>query len=493
VTAFRPLSRFRSLSRANTIRRWFRSLHAQLFLWAVLPVTLVIIGLAFTGVYTHQQEMRNFVAERDLALARLTARMVEDGLAHGVVGADGTGLATWMPLIVGDQAGTVLVVDGSGRALAHPDPGQVGVSLMDDPGIAAALDQREGAIIVTDAEDKPVLVVLAPVGGTDWTVLVQEPVAGIIGPILRLSSLAPIVAIGAGILSLLVLTFGYRTIVRPLQRLSQAAGQVSWGDCTAITTPVGGVQEVQDLHRALAEMVERIRGYQAGMRDYLGAVTQGQEAERARLARELHDGPVQELIGLGQRAEMAQRLVARGETERAQELMEELRHAELESVAELRRIIGALRPTYLDDLGFLPALEMLVQQMGARTAARIRLEKDLRPASREEGLVHRCAPEVELTAYRIAQEALNNAVQHAHAQNISVRVRCTPQELTLSIIDDGVGFHLPQRPDILTQNGHFGLVGMQERVTLLGGTLQIRTAPGEGTQITARLPTRARG
>jgi signal transduction histidine kinase len=461
------------------MRRWFRSLQAQLLLWAVLPVTFVIIALAFTGVYAHQRAMRDFVAQRNLAMARLTARMVEDGLAHGMVDVDGSGLMAWMMSLVGDQPGTVIVVDGAGRVLAHPDLRQVGVDLADDSGVAAALLRREGGVIVPGEVQGPVLIAFAPVGGTDWVVLVREPVEGLIGPILRLSSLAPIVAVGAGVLSLLVLTFGWRTIVQPLQALAGAAGQVSWGDFSAISKSVGGVQEVQDLRQALAEMVERIRGYEAGMRDYLGAVTRGQEAERARLARELHDGPVQELIALGQRAEMAQRLVARGDTERAQSLLEELRGSELETVEELRRLIGALRPVYLEDLGFLPALEALVRQAAERTTARVRLEK--------EGPVRRLAPEVEMAAYRIAQEALNNALEHAHAQNVVVHVYSDPQGLTLSVTDDGVGFTLPPRPDLLTQTGHFGLVGMRERASRLGGTLQVRAVPGEGTRVTVRL------
>jgi signal transduction histidine kinase len=462
------------------MRRWFKSLQAQLFLWAILPVTFVIIALAFTGVYTHQQTMRDFVAERDLALARLTARMVEDGLAHGVVGIDVTGLAAWMSQMVGDQVGTVLVVDGEGTILAHPDAQRVGVSLQTDPGVMAALAQQEGAVVVTGDDGEPMMTAFVPVAGTDWVVLVQEPVEDLIGPILRFSSLAPIVAVGAGVLSLLILTFGWRTIVRPLQALAQAAGQVSWGNYSAIKHPSGGVQEVQDLHLALAEMVERIQGYEAGMQDYLGAVTQGQEAERARLAQELHDGPVQDLIALGQQAEMARRLVERGETDRAQALLEETRQAELETVGELRRIIGALRPVYLEDLGFLPALEMLAHQTAERTPARVKLEKA--------GDVRRFAPEVELAAYRIAQEALNNAVQHAHAQHIVVRVGCAPEGLTLSVADDGVGFTLPVRPDVLTRADHFGLVGMQERATRLGGALKVDTTPGTGTRITVHLP-----
>jgi len=474
-----------------TVRRWVRSLHAQLLLWAVLPVTFVIIALAFTGVYAHQRAMRDFVAERNLAMARLTARMVEDGLAHGVVGADGRGLVAWMMPLVGDQPGTVLVVDGAGQALAHPDPQRVGADLGDAPGVVEALRQcpssapgggSGGAVIVPGAEEGPVLVVCVPVGGTDWVVLVQESVEELVGPILRFSSLAPVVAVGAGVISLLILTFGWRTIVRPLQELARAAGQVSWGDFSAIAEPVGGVQEVQDLHQALEEMVERIRGYEAGMRDYLGAVTRGQEAERARLARELHDGPVQELIALGQRAEMAQRLVARGETDRAQMLLEELRSSELGTVEDLRRLIGALRPVYLEDLGFLPALEMLVQQAAERTTAQVRLER--------EGSIRRLVPEVELAAYRIVQEALNNALQHARAQNIVVRVRSGPQGLILSVSDDGMGFTLPPTPDLLTQAGHFGLLGMQERATRVGGILQIHTIPGEGARITVHLPGR---
>jgi len=452
----------------------------------VLPVTFAIIALAFTGVYAHQHEMRDFVAERDLGLARLAARTVEDALAHGVIGADGQGLEAWMSLVAGALPGSVVVVDEGGRVLAHPELQQVGSSVLENPGMAEALRQREGAVIVAGGAEGSLLVAFAPVGGSDWSVLVQEPVEGLIGPILRLSSLAPVVAAGAGVLSLLVLTFGWHTIVRPLRRLARSAEQVSWGDYSAISNPVGGVQEVRDLHQALAEMVERVRGYQAGVRETLGAVTRGQEAERARLAQELHDGPVQELIALGQRAEMAQRLVERGETGRAGALLDELRRVELETVEELRRLIGALRPIYLEDLGFLPALEMLVQQAAGRTSrmgtsdARVRLES--------EGPLCRFAPEVELAAYRIVQEALNNALQHAGAQDITVRVRCDPHGLTLSVSDDGVGFTMPQRPDVLTHAGHFGLVGMRERAAQLGGMLRVHTAPEEGTLVTVRLP-----
>jgi signal transduction histidine kinase len=466
------------------MRRLFRSLQTQLFLWAVTPVTFILIALSFTGVYSHQRTMRSFVVERDRAMVRLLAETAEDGIAYGVVGGDGGNLAAWMALEARDLPGTTVVVDGDGAVLAHSTGDQIGTNARDQPGVEEALASRQGYVIVPGAVGS-VLVSFAGIGGTDWTVLIREPIEDLLGPLLRFPSLVPAIAAGTGVLSLLILTFGWLTIVRPLQQLSRAAGQVSWGDYDSLDAgtlaqPMHGVQEIRDLRTALVDMVERIRGYQAGVRDYLSAVTQGQEAERARLARELHDGPIQGLIALTQRAEMAQREVQRDRTEPALRYLGELRHTGQDMVQELRRIIGALRPIYLEDLGFVPALDVLVRQMAGSRDADIRLE--------QAKTVHRLAPQVEMGAFRIAQEALSNALQHAGAKHITVRVACEAQTLVLSVTDDGEGFAVPEQPDLLTREGHFGLIGMQERATLLGGSLQISSAQGHGTRVVARLP-----
>ncbi len=465
---------------SSRLLRWGRSLHAQLLLWAILPLILVVIAVAFTGVYAHQRQMRDFVARYSMVTAHLIARSAEDALAYGMVGMDGQGLALWLPMAIGESGGTVIVVAKDGRVLAHSDPTRVGEDMAGHPGVMAALRQRDGYTVLTDPENGPVLIAFAPVGGSDWEVLVQEPVEGFVAPILYLPALAPVAAVGAGFLSLLMLVFGWRTIIRPLQRLSHAAGQVSWGNFSAIREPVGGVQEIRDLHQALAGMAERIQGYQVGMRDYLAAVTRGQEEERYRLARELHDGLIQELIASGQRMEMARRAVEGNSGERARVLLNEMQQMHREMMEELRRIIRALRPVYLEDLGLLPALEVLVQQAAAHATVSIRLE--------QQGSPRRFTPEVELAVYRVAQEALNNVLQHAQARNILLKVRFAPDGLTLTVSDDGVGFEFPPRSDLLTQAGHYGLVGMHERVVHAGGEFRIHTSPGEGTQITAHFP-----
>ncbi len=462
---------------------WLRSLQAQLLLWAILPVTLVIIGLSFTGIYTHQQAMRGFVARRDQLLARVLATSLEDALRTGTVSLDGEGVTRWLPIASGDATVTVLIVDSvdnGGRVLAHSDTSFVD-TIGDAPWGPEALSQAEGSVVTENTADGLDIVTFAVVTGTSWRVVVRSSVANLLGPVLRLSSLGPIAAAAAGSLSLLILTFGWRTIAHPLQQLSGAASAVSWGNHTPIQQDISGVSEIEELHRAINEMVERLESYQAGVLDYLDAMSKGQEEERTRLAHELHDGPVQSVIALIQRTERAGLKVKQGNPADAQALLEELRETEVEVVEDLRRIIGALRPAYLEDLGFIPALQMLVRSADARYRAEVVLA------------VHnerRLSAETELAAYRIAQEALNNAVQHAAADHIRVTVRYCSEGVVLQITDDGKGFLPAERLDTYTQEGHFGLVGLQERARQLGGSLQIESSPGRGAAIRAELPDR---
>jgi len=310
-------------------------------------------------------------------------------------------------------------------------------------------------------------------------VIVRAQVTELIGSILRFSSLGPIAAAAAVGLSLVILTFGWRTIAQPLQQLSRIAGEVSWGNHQMIAQKIGGVSEIQELHEALKGMVERLESYQSGLLDYLDAVTKGQEEERARLAREIHDGSVQSLIALTQRTDMVKHQIQRGDLAGVETQLERLRAAEVSIIGDLRRIIGALRPAYLEDLGFVPALEVLIRSADTRTDAQVTLRVD--------GSERRLATDMELAAYRITQEALSNAIQHAQAHNITVTV-AYGDELILQVVDDGIGFKPATHLSNYTGAGHFGLVGMLERARQWGGSLNVDSQPGKGTVVRVRLP-----
>lgn len=371
------------------------------------------------------------------------------------------------------------LVDAAGQVIYHPDPAMVGQDLKEHEGVEAVIQGRAGATYHQEPDGRELAVGYAPVAGPGWGLIVQEPWEALVAPTMRLSLLAPLVVVAAALISSLAVTFGLRYVVHPLQLLDRQATRLAWGDFAAVGEPVGGVQEIEDLRRTLVGMADQVQRYQVGMRDYIAAVTLAQEEERKRLARELHDETVQALIALGQRIEMAQKALDR-DPAKARQRLAELRALADEAQAEVRRFSRALRPLYLEDLGFTPALEMLAQE--------IEREYGLPVSVRTEGALRRLAPDLELTAYRIAQEGLSNIIRHAEAQNAWLTITFAGDHLTLTLRDDGCGFEPPLNPADLAQTGHFGLMGIRERALLFGGRLEIRSKPGEGTTLQVFLP-----
>jgi signal transduction histidine kinase len=226
-------------------------------------------------------------------------------------------------------------------------------------------------------------------------------------------------------------------------------------------------------------MARKIRAYQASIHSYLGMLTRGQEDERRRLARELHDDTVQALIALDQQAQMAQMALKKGAPDVGQRLAE-VRRMTTALIGDIRRVVQALRPIYLEDLGLLPAMEMLVRETETMAGVKASFVT--------EGLALRLPAEREIAVYRIAQEALNNIARHAGAKTVQVSVLFEPGAFRLRIMDDGRGFAPSERIGAQAAVGHYGLMGMQERADLIGARLSIQSAPGQGTTVELRLP-----
>jgi signal transduction histidine kinase len=208
-------------------------------------------------------------------------------------------------------------------------------------------------------------------------------------------------------------------------------------------------------------------------RDALRRIVGGQELERRRLARELHDETGQALtsILLGLRA-----VEDAGNSDDLRQAASDLRELVVATLQDVRRLAVQLRPKALDDFGLVPALERLVQTFSESTDIRVALEAQLGD--------ERLPPEVETTLYRIVQEALTNIVKHAEAANVSILLVRGKGSATLVIEDDGQGFD----PD-KTREGGLGLEGMRERAELHEGRLRIESAPGgEGATLVIEVP-----
>lgn len=222
----------------------------------------------------------------------------------------------------------------------------------------------------------------------------------------------------------------------------------------------------------IARDVTEQRRMEENLRYYLQQVTRAQEEERKRIARELHDESLQNLIVISRQMEKVTSIESLGEE--SLEVVRGLKKQIEVAVQEMRRFSHNLRPSVLDDLGLLPALELLVED----------IEKEgIDTSFKVTGGVRRLSPEVEVMLFRIAQEAVRNISRHAKASAAELTIEFDDNKLRMNIKDNGCGFELLPRIGDQAGLGKLGLVGMQERARLLGGTMTLDSSPGVGTTI----------
>jgi signal transduction histidine kinase len=217
-----------------------------------------------------------------------------------------------------------------------------------------------------------------------------------------------------------------------------------------------------------ARLTEEVRGLAAHM-------FQVEEEERRGISRELHDEAGQSLLLARLQMEMLEKDAPAAWAGR-QKLVETRQVVE-RTIVEIRRILAALSPAVLEQLGLAAAIRQLTTRLRGVCPARVTLRTNLRRLDRN----------IETVAYRLVQECYHNIARHSGASHVKVSVRSTDDFLGLRIEDDGVGFDL----DAAMAQGHpYGLAGMRERVTLMGGSFEIRSRSGQGTAIAIRLPLR---
>ncbi|HEY90447.1 MAG TPA: PAS domain S-box protein, partial [Dehalococcoidia bacterium] len=222
------------------------------------------------------------------------------------------------------------------------------------------------------------------------------------------------------------------------------------------------------------------RHLRKNMEYYITQVTRAQEDERLRISRELHDDTAQILAGLSR--DIAS-LSARFEDRLLPPVTEELsklRNTADSALEGVRRFSQDLRPSILDDLGLIPALEWLATNLDKQPGITTNISVSREP--------RRLPPEKELIIFRVAQETLSNVRRHSKATRVDITVDINDEATTLIIKDDGRGFEMPQRASDLVPSGKLGIVGMRERARLVGATLIVQSETGHGTTVTLRVP-----
>ena len=212
---------------------------------------------------------------------------------------------------------------------------------------------------------------------------------------------------------------------------------------------------------------------QENLKSYVRQVSQAQEAERKRIARELHDDTAQALVAVIRNLEDK-------DAGHSQLTIGDIREQLRRILQGVRHFSQQLRPSVLDDLGLLPALNWLASDLTKNYGIVASVSVS--------GTPKELSSDAELTLFRITQEALTNVRKHSNAKKADVSLEFSDYRTRLRVQDDGKGFDLPERLGDMTRTGKLGLAGMQERAELLGGTLTIRSLPGQGTTMIVEVP-----
>lgn len=225
----------------------------------------------------------------------------------------------------------------------------------------------------------------------------------------------------------------------------------------------------------IARMTEALASAESGQLFGM-KIIEAQEEERRRVAREMHDGPAQSMAHAIIRADLAQKALDQGKLEDVREELKVLKEVVRESLADVRKIIYDLRPMALDDLGLVPTVQKFIETYNEK----YEFMTHFAVMGKEE----RLPSMIEVALFRMIQESMNNIAKHAEATLAHVVLEFLPLKVRLKIKDNSRGFD----PQTVKQSGSFGLLGIRERVKLLKGTIEIQSAPGEGTMILIEVP-----
>ncbi len=272
-----------------------------------------------------------------------------------------------------------------------------------------------------------------------------------------------------------------RVAFRPMTILQSTLNRVRQGDFSARVPDVQGDPDIARVSEIANLVLDRL----AEHRQQIAAqILRAQEEERKRIARELHDETSQSLTSVVVNLQVIEQQLADSTDELAGRLRLTKEIAQ-RTLDETRRLMFDLRPSVLDDLGLVPALRWFINQRVSPRGLKVDFQAT--------GLDQRLSEDLETALFRICQEAMTNAVKHARAHRLAVTMTREPGQIVAVIQDDGHGFHPVQVVGKDDKDRGLGLFGMQERAVLVGGAVQIDSAPGRGTTVRVTVPDRVRG
>lgn len=298
----------------------------------------------------------------------------------------------------------------------------------------------------------------------------------LLGPMVTLTTVWPFIMGILGLIGILSVYIMWQKVIMPLKDLEDEVSMLKWGEEVPLKNAPEAVTELQKLREALVVLansaIEKVRL----SRRYVIDLVKVQEEERARISREIHDGPLQDLTALIQRLRLLS--IDMDSPEEREKQLEEAEKVAMAGVKEMRELCNNLTPPWLD-LGIVQALTELSERQSAQLDIKIHLDLQEIPDLPDDAT---------LAFFRVAQEAVNNSARHGTAENVYISLKNTGKMIILRIEDDGKGFEVSDNFTELWVQGHRGLSNMRERMSIVGGSFSISSTPGKGTVIRCELP-----
>ena len=298
----------------------------------------------------------------------------------------------------------------------------------------------------------------------------------LLGPMVSLTTFWPFIMGILGLIGIFSVYIMWQKVIMPLKDLEEEVSMLSWGEEVPLKNAPEAVTELQKLREALVVLANSAIDKVQLSRRYVNDLVKVQEEERARISREIHDGPLQDLTALIQRLRLLS-IDMDSPVEREKQL-KEAESAAMAGVKEMRELCNNLTPPWLD-LGIAQALTELSERQSAQLDIKIHLDIQDIPDLPDDAT---------LAFFRVAQEAVNNSAKHSEAENVSISLKNTGKMILLQIEDDGKGFEVLDNFTELRVQGHRGLSNMRERMSIVGGHFSIFSTPGKGTVIRCELP-----
>ncbi len=472
-----PISeaRHQMVGRGPTIRR-------QLILASLFPLAFFgLLSILVTSVAINQVTLR-LALQGNLAEVRAASdELSKIIISHPMPGSDQL-LYVLQSLGIENRSHLYLVtVNGSLLAASNPALMNSPISLVELQALIKN-GKSDSRMMVSAVTGDQAIISYSPFAALNGGVILEEQWAAVLAPAsYYLFLLAGLLALGT-VFSLYMLSLSIGRVISPIADLANSAIQAIPGSIFR-PMPEQGPAEISGLIKAFNQMVIRLAEQQATMRQYAHQALLSQEEERQRLSHELHDGTVQDLVGLAQRVELC-----RGELDsnpdQARRRLDELQGLAEQTLSDVRRISNALRPSILEDLGLPVALQALCSDLEKQLpAVHCRFEVS--------GIQRRLPPDVELAIFRVVQEALVNIRKHSpSATHVEVILTFVEKYVQAIICNDGEPLPaLDLRSQVRT--GHLGLAGMYERARLFQGELDIHSDPASMTTVSLRLPIEA--